>query len=64
MHPGVAVGDGMGLAIVRRVVERHGGRVWVVSRVGEGSTFFVALPARPAKDPPQGKHGVGTPVPR
>jgi signal transduction histidine kinase/CHASE3 domain sensor protein len=64
VHPGVAVGDGMGLAIVRRVVERHGGRVWVVSRVGEGSTFFVALPARPAKDPPQGKHGVGTPVPQ
>lgn len=44
LHPGVGRGEGMGLAIVRRIAERHQGRVWVESRVGEGSTFFVELP--------------------
>jgi signal transduction histidine kinase len=51
VHSEVAGGEGMGLAIVRRVVERHGGEVWVESREGEGSCFFVALPAPPADGP-------------
>lgn len=36
---------GLGLAIVRKIVAGHGGRVWVESAEGEGSSFFVSLPA-------------------
>lgn len=47
VHPGAAQGEGMGLAIIQRVIERHGGRIWFDSVHGQGTTFYVALPTPP-----------------
>jgi len=46
-------GSGMGLAIAREIVELHGGRVWIESKPGQGTSFFAAIPkgAKTAKEP-------------
>ncbi|MDD5676519.1 MAG: PAS domain S-box protein [Kiritimatiellae bacterium] len=46
------IGEGIGLPAVQRIVERHGGKVWMESELGKGSRFFLALPGVAKEEQP------------
>jgi signal transduction histidine kinase len=50
LKPDETEGEGLGLAIVHKIVHRHNGKIEVDSRPGEGTRFFITLPASPGQD--------------
>ena len=64
VHDGRFEGHGLGLSIVRRAVERHGGRVWATSSAGHGASFTFSIPAAALHEgqPPGGDDGRRSPA--
>jgi len=50
LHPKTTAGEGIGLALSRRLVERNGGKMWFESEAGSGSTFYISLPVPPSTE--------------